>query len=52
MGDYLVADRTMPFFRDNPMGGDYQDYVGGKYHVMETSAMIIQKDSITNYAGR
>jgi hypothetical protein len=26
---------TVPLFYRNPLGGDYQDYVGGKYHATE-----------------
>lgn len=36
-----VIQKTNNFFRDGPMSGDYQDYVGGKYSVMEASATVI-----------
>jgi hypothetical protein len=36
-----VTQNARNFFRDGPMGGDYQDYVGGKYSVLESSAMIV-----------
>ena len=36
-----IERRINPNFRDSPMGGDYQDYVGGKYAVMEMSTTII-----------
>jgi len=33
--DTLVSSSEIPLFYDNPLTGDYQDYVGGKYHAME-----------------
>jgi hypothetical protein len=33
--DTLVSSREIPLFYTNPLGGDYQDYVGGSYHAME-----------------
>jgi hypothetical protein len=33
--------RINPFFRDSPLGGPYQDYVGGKYAVMEMSVTTV-----------
>jgi hypothetical protein len=43
-GDFLVAERTRAFYRDSPLGGDYQDFVGGKYSVIETDTMIVRKE--------
>jgi len=34
-GDTLVSSSEVPLFYTNPLTGDYQDYVGGKYHAME-----------------
>lgn len=31
----LVASNEIPLFYKNPMGGQYQDYIGGNYHAME-----------------
>ena len=33
--DTLVSSSEVPLFYTNPLTGDYQDYVGGKYHAME-----------------
>jgi hypothetical protein len=33
--DTLVSSSEVPLFYDNPLTGDYQDFVGGKYHAME-----------------
>jgi hypothetical protein len=30
--DLLVSSRKVPLSYDNPLAGEYQDYVGGKYH--------------------
>jgi hypothetical protein len=34
-GDTLVSSSEVPLFYENPLTGDYQDYVGGQYHAME-----------------
>lgn len=31
----LVSSREVPLFYDNPMAGNYQEYIGGAYHAME-----------------
>jgi hypothetical protein len=46
MGQVWSAGRTQSFFRDSPLGGAYQDYVGGKYRVMEISTFTITKADI------
>lgn len=33
--DTVVAANEIPLFYTNPLGGDYQRYVGGRYHAME-----------------
>jgi hypothetical protein len=33
--DLLVASNEVPLFYVNPLAGDYQEYVGGRYHAME-----------------
>lgn len=34
-GDFIATSNEAPLFYDNPLGGDYQAYVGGTYHAME-----------------
>ena len=34
-GKYMFMPVEAPLFYTNPLTGDYQDYVGGKYHAME-----------------
>ena len=34
-GELSAASYEIPLFYDNPLGGDYQAYVGGSYHAME-----------------
>jgi hypothetical protein len=34
-GEMLFSSSEVPLFYDNPLGGDYQQYVGGTYHAME-----------------
>jgi hypothetical protein len=46
MGQVYTAGRTQSFFRDSPLGGAYQDFVGGKYRVMEISTFTITKADI------
>ena len=33
--DMLMFNFVIPLFYSNPLGGNYQNYVGGKYHAME-----------------
>jgi hypothetical protein len=33
--DTLVSSSEIPLFYENPLGGAYQDYIGGTYHAME-----------------
>ena len=35
MGDTLLMGFEAPLYYVNPLAGDYQDYVGNKYHAME-----------------
>lgn len=46
MGRAWVATRESSFFRDSPLGGDYQDYVGGKYRVMELSTFTLPRADV------
>lgn len=46
MGQVYVASRTASFFRDSPLGGAYQDHVGGKYRVMEISTFTVTKADV------
>lgn len=34
-GDMVASSSEVPLFYINPLGGEYQDYVGGHYHAME-----------------
>ena len=34
-GDVTASSAEIPLFYPNPLGGDYQPYVGGMYHAME-----------------
>jgi hypothetical protein len=34
-GDYWWQTLTVPLFYENPLGGDYQKYIGGTYHATE-----------------
>lgn len=35
MGDHWWSTTTVPLFYRNPLGGDFQDHVGGTYHAVE-----------------
>lgn len=45
-GGGYIAERTKSFFRDSPLGGEYQKYVGGMYRVMEISAFTIAASDV------
>lgn len=34
-GDIIARSSEIPLFYTNPLGGDYQPYIGGTYHAME-----------------
>lgn len=34
-GEWVFSANEVPLFYPNPLGGDYQDYIGNHYHVME-----------------
>jgi len=44
-GEFLISERTRSFYRDSPLGGSYQDFVGGKYSVIEADTMIVHRES-------
>lgn len=39
---------TVPLFYRNPLGGDYQEYVGGKYHATEMFNFFGDVDDLAN----
>ena len=47
-GDVLVNRAEVPLFYNNPLGGDYQKYVGGAYHAMEIFNNFYDADEMLN----
>ena len=45
-GSWLTMPVVVPLFYENPLGGDYQDYVGGKYHAMEIFTFVLDEDDL------
>jgi hypothetical protein len=45
-GENIINRRPRAFYRENPLGGDYQEWVGGKYQAFENSAIRIHKSHI------
>ena len=45
-GDMLVSSAEVPLFYDNPLGGDFQRYVGGTYHAMEIFNTVYHADEL------
>lgn len=45
-GTWLQAPIVVPLFYPNPLGGDYQDYVGNQYHAMEVFNFSAAADEI------
>ncbi len=43
MGQVYTASRSQSFFRDSPLGGKYQDAIGGKYRAMELSTFTVTR---------
>jgi hypothetical protein len=42
-GDRVFLSTEVPLFYRNPLAGDYQDYVGNKYHAMEIFDFVADK---------
>jgi hypothetical protein len=42
-GDRVFLSTEIPLFYRNPLAGDYQDYVGNKYHAMEIFDFVADK---------
>ena len=41
----VIASNEAPLFYDNPLGGAFQEYVGGRYHAMEMlNVFVYEKD--------
>jgi hypothetical protein len=47
-GRWVMAPITVPLFYHNVLAGDYQDYVGGKYHAMEIFDFTADAEELTN----
>lgn len=47
-GNQWWLTSTVPLLYRNPLGGDYQDYVGGKYHVTEMFNFFGDVDELAN----
>ena len=46
IGPWLAMPLEVPLFYHNVLAGDYQDYIGGKYHAMEIFDFIAPADEI------
>jgi len=49
-GDVAASSTEVPLFYPNPLGGDYQQYVGGTYHAMEMFNSFYDADRIMDPA--
>lgn len=46
VGDQWWMTSTVPLYYSNPLGGEYQDYIGGKYHATELFNFMGDVDSL------
>lgn len=46
MGPWLMMPTEIPLFYTNPLAGDFQDFVGNKYHAMEIFDFVARADEI------
>lgn len=46
MGSWVQMPLEVPLFYENPLGGDYQDFVGNKYHAMEIFDFAARADEL------
>lgn len=51
VGDQWWMTSTVPLFYRNPLGGDYQEYVGGTYHATEMFNFMGNVDSLEPGSG-
>ena len=51
VGDQWWVTSTVPLFYRNPLGGDYQEYVGGTYHATELFNFMGNVDSLQPGSG-
>ena len=42
----FMQTAEIPLFYENPLAGDYQEYIGGTYHAMEIFNFIVDKDEL------
>ena len=47
-GDIVASSSEVPLFYPNPLGGDYQNYVGGTYHAMEIFNTFYPRRALLN----
>ena len=47
-GRWIFSPFEIPLFYHNVLGGEYQDYVGGKYHAMEIFDFAYDADEMLN----
>jgi hypothetical protein len=45
-GDIVASSAEIPLFYENPLGGEFQAYVGGRYHAMEIFNSFYAADRI------
>ena len=46
VGGRVITSGEAPLFYNNPLAGDYQDYVGNKYHAMEALNSYVYEDEL------
>lgn len=47
-GDVMVSSAEIPLFYSNPLGSEYQAYIGGAYHAMEIFNTYYKAEEIEN----
>lgn len=47
-GPWLFQPLEIPLFYRNPLGGEYQEYIGGQYHAMEIFDFAYPADEMLN----
>ena len=44
--EQVLISRVIPLFYSNPLGGNYQDYIGGNYHAMEIFNFFVPQSQL------
>jgi len=51
IGDTVLMGFEVPLFYENPLGGEFQEYVGGTYHATEIFDFVLSRSDLVDASG-